>query len=769
MAFERTMIKHRPLAALVFVIAVAVALPTATVAAAPVISTERVQLRTQADGIVGVTVSATIEDLDGLNEIRVTVERPGVFGPFPLQKGLYLSPNDTPTLDTYTVTIGPEFIGAAHRAGDYVITVSDGTTQVSATANLPAGLTALPPGGATSVDTSTGLLRPTISVPPVAGATGYRISITNDSDSTTESFDGVAGADLSSVPSIRVGTGRLEAGKFYRLNIDMFDTLTVDASNVRSESTEICYDPATGRTDIPCITQKDVHLITESSGQVVMQVISRVLDRDDLNYLRNPPPTIPPTTPVTVSRGALGPFQLTASLLRDIDIDSDVTDRFTSSRNPLDETQIPVDQRAGDYTFRAQDSSGNVVSVSRDFPSGLSPLPPAGALTIDPSTGALTPTVSIAPVPGATNYRVVVFNDTDSTRKNFDNLPGGTLSESPVVQIFPGVIEPGKLYRIHMEAFNNQTFSTTTVRSRSNSLVYDPSGLDADGDGIQNSIDGQFAGGFVDQSAAASNSFTNLHLGGTVSGTILDRADLDVIVAAPADASTGVRLGAADGTGTATVNACLPTVDIQLTDRDAVAIDCGSLLTEVLDGVIEILLGDSGVVIAPGGAILAIRETSPGQYSVESAPESLVAATLVIDGQEIVLPPGTAGLAISTVEIKPGDGPNCVNPQSKGVIPVAILGGNIDVRQIVKSSLEIDDDASAATAGVRPSKIALKDINGDGVRDMILHFKTQSLVAAGLVSDNLTLYVTGRLKNGALLLGSDVINLPTSTQCNSTL
>ena len=565
-------------------------LTSAAYGASPIISNERVQLRTLADGTVGVVISATVEDADGIASLKVAIERPGVFGPFPLQSGLYLSPGDTPTLDGFSVTIGPEFIPAAQRAGNYLITVNDGVTTVSTTVTLPAGLVELPAGGPTGVDTSTGLLRPTISIPPIPGAASYRISIQNDSDSTIQSFDGVAGADLSPVPSIRVGSNILEAGKFYRFNIDAFDASQVALSDRRSESADICYDPATGNTNIPCIVQRDVHLVTQVDGSAVIQALGGVLDRDDLESLKNPCKWLtdqtgtnlcltmpaPPPPPFTVTRGAFGPFALTASPLITLDLDSAVRDNFTSARNPLDATEIPVDQRAGDYIFRAQDSTGNVVTATRAFPAGLVPMPPAGPVTIDTSSGVFTPTVSMPPVPGATHYRVIVFNDTDSFRINFDNLPGGTLSESPTMKLFEGVIEPNKAYRIHMDAFNAATFQTSTVRSRSGSQVYDPSNLDADGDGIQSTIDGLFAGGFVDQSAAPSSNFTNQHLGGTVSGSIIDRADLKVVVVAPTDPANGLRLGATGGSGTATVNACLPTVDIRLRDRSSAAIDCGS-------------------------------------------------------------------------------------------------------------------------------------------------------------------------------------------------
>ena len=731
---------------------------TEGVAAAPTISNENVQLRTLATGEVVVNVSVTVEDSDGLDGVKVTVDHPAASRPFPLQRGLYTSPNDictTPTppapifiplkctLDSYSVAIGPEFIPPAQRAGDYLITVSDGVTTVSTTVTLPAGLAALPAGAPLDqiiVDTSTGLFRPTISIPAIPGATGYRISIQNDTDSTSTTFDGVAGADLSSNPSIRVGSNLLEAGKFYRFSIDAFDGITVASSNLRSESADICYYPDTGRTDIPCIIQKDVHLITEPDGTVVMQAIGRVLDSDALFCTQDPQhpqqcvPTVPVPVDVTVARGSLRPFHLSRSPLVNLDIDTPVTEQFTSARNRLDATQIPANQRAGDYVFRAQDLKDlteNVVSVTRNFPGGLVALPPGGPLTItidpsDPLSDALTPTISIAPVPGATHYRVVVFNDTDRLRINFDNLPGGTLSESPTVPLFSDVLEPNKAYRIHMDAFNASTFSATTLRSRSQSEVYDPSDLDSDKDGIQNTIDRDRDNGFADQSGVDSDKFTNEHLGGNEFGTILNRADLDVVVVAPPSPLPGLLLGAAGGSGTALIDSpcALPTTQIQLTDRDTKILKCGSLNSEILDGTVEFLLGDDTVVIAPAGAKLRILEPSPGQYSVENSPQSFVPVTLVLKGEEVVLQPGapTVSMIDAKIEIRPLL-PNIILLGSKLPVSVAIFS-----RDDFNATKEINQSTLTfgRTGLEAKSKGCLKlDLNRDRKTDLLCAFSIQ--------------------------------------------
>jgi hypothetical protein len=115
-------------------------------------------------------------------------------------------------------------------------------------------------------------------------------------------------------------------------------------------------------------------------------------------------------------------------------------------------------------------------------------------------------------------------------------------------------------------------------------------------------------------------------------------------------------------------------------------------------------------------------------------------------------------------EIKPGDGPNCVNPKSKGVVPFAILGGEFDVTTINQTTLQVDDDIDAGTGGVAPAQLSIIDINGDGINDLVIHFNTQDLNKAGLLTDGRTVYITARL-DGKLLVGSDVIFMSNGPTC----
>jgi hypothetical protein len=114
------------------------------------------------------------------------------------------------------------------------------------------------------------------------------------------------------------------------------------------------------------------------------------------------------------------------------------------------------------------------------------------------------------------------------------------------------------------------------------------------------------------------------------------------------------------------------------------------------------------------------------------------------------------------VDIKPGSFPNPINPSSRGVVPVAILGSeSFDVRTIDAATIEIDDDRLPG-GGVAPTGVqeSLEDVNRDGFLDLSLTFATTALSEAGLLG-NKRLFITGAIGNGeAQVLGSDAICLP---------
>ena len=88
------------------------------------------------------------------------------------------------------------------------------------------------------------------------------------------------------------------------------------------------------------------------------------------------------------------------------------------------------------------------------------------------------------------------------------------------------------------------------------------------------------------------------------------------------------------------------------------------------------------------------------------------------------------------IDIKPDGYPNGVNPRSRGVIPVAVLGTDIfDVATVDESSLRFGPDQ----AHIADRQARFEDVNFDGIMDLTLHFRTADTgIACGDESATLT-------------------------------
>jgi len=81
-------------------------------------------------------------------------------------------------------------------------------------------------------------------------------------------------------------------------------------------------------------------------------------------------------------------------------------------------------------------------------------------------------------------------------------------------------------------------------------------------------------------------------------------------------------------------------------------------------------------------------------------------------------------LAVSSpevmIDIKPGSDTNPINLKSKGVVPVAVLTTNVfDAAEV--------NPATVHFAGATPLRWTLEDVDGDGDKDMLFHFRTEQL------------------------------------------
>ena len=109
------------------------------------------------------------------------------------------------------------------------------------------------------------------------------------------------------------------------------------------------------------------------------------------------------------------------------------------------------------------------------------------------------------------------------------------------------------------------------------------------------------------------------------------------------------------------------------------------------------------------------------------------------------------------IDIKPGSDPNSINPQSRGVIPVAILGSeSFDVSDVDVTSLEFGP--SGATP-LHPNALHLEDVNDDGFTDLVTHYRTQE---TGIAAGDTGACITGETFDGTPLQEAcdDIITNP---------
>ena len=105
-----------------------------------------------------------------------------------------------------------------------------------------------------------------------------------------------------------------------------------------------------------------------------------------------------------------------------------------------------------------------------------------------------------------------------------------------------------------------------------------------------------------------------------------------------------------------------------------------------------------------------------------------------------------------TIDIKPGSATNIINPESHGIIPVAILTTDtFDALQV---------DPLSVTFGVLPvteahSRGHVEDVDGDGDADLLLHFETQGTDISCMDTE---VFLGGETFDGQAVIGSDAVS-----------
>ena len=129
-----------------------------------------------------------------------------------------------------------------------------------------------------------------------------------------------------------------------------------------------------------------------------------------------------------------------------------------------------------------------------------------------------------------------------------------------------------------------------------------------------------------------------------------------------------------------------------------------------------------------------------------------------------IFAPASAGcFECVEIDIKPGSDPNSINPSSKGVIPVAILGSaSFDVADVDVTTL-VFMAASDLTTSPNVIGFGFEDVNDDGFLDLVAHFRTQTT----WINCNTTLgQLYGHTIDGLDFIGFDSIN-PVGKDCRN--
>jgi hypothetical protein len=114
---------------------------------------------------------------------------------------------------------------------------------------------------------------------------------------------------------------------------------------------------------------------------------------------------------------------------------------------------------------------------------------------------------------------------------------------------------------------------------------------------------------------------------------------------------------------------------------------------------------------------------------------------------------GSAWVFLLTRGIEIDIRPPSINPRSRGVVPVAILGSaDFDVAEIDVETLRLGPGGSAPAGFPRPH---IRDANGDGFDDLTVHFSWNRQIDTECGDSVVTL--TGETALGQPFEGSDAV------------
>lgn len=109
-----------------------------------------------------------------------------------------------------------------------------------------------------------------------------------------------------------------------------------------------------------------------------------------------------------------------------------------------------------------------------------------------------------------------------------------------------------------------------------------------------------------------------------------------------------------------------------------------------------------------------------------------------------------------SIDIKPGEYPNTINLGSNGVVPVAILSTMIfDATQVDPLTVTLAS-APVALKGKGTPMAVIKDVNGDGLLDLLVHVETEALQLSETDTEAILL---GMTFGGEHIVGRDSVRI----------
>jgi uncharacterized delta-60 repeat protein len=282
---------------------------------------------------------------------------------------------------------------------------------------------------------------------------------------------------------------------------------------------------------------------------------------------------------------------------------------------------------------------------------------------------------------------------------------------------------------------------------------------DFDNDGIDNVID------------IVPASFSNDFSDGSTSGTIEARGDQILTVIDAPNSGDGVIISAAasGGSAPAIINIDGGASRLYIGPGDEVKVTHGSVIVHVLAGTVEAtFVGDSGEVATASLSAGNELTFKPDTFVFSAPATNTETVQVVVNGSAIEIGSGQAVRSVH-IDITPGSASNTLNLASNGVISVAILStASFDARTV--------NVASLLFAGAHAVQSSFKDVNGDGIRDLVVNVRTQDTTLRSLyehlVADDINedgvldsnhelarVSLTGLCQDGTALIGADVLDL----------